>query len=1478
MKKSILSFVLISFSIIGTYSQENDPNNFEYAYTNSFTPVSPQVAALSKYVDIPVTYFHGIPNIQIPIYEIDVNGFKLPISLSYHSSGVKVAETSSEVGLGWVLNAGGFIKRTIKGKPDDGFMENPVSPSPDTDLDIFNYQVLDEIGKFIINPNEKVLQIPKKNVSIQYRKDTMTYYFPDRDVYKEFVITDKLGNKFIFSHLEYTSSVSHFAKYFNSRTGVLNWLSGSWKIPNRYSDWQWCNDKWSQLASVSSWSLSKIVLSNHSDSIMFFYNQVTEYNVNLVNESNIIEYDSINRTGQNVVTYTNYLKTIQWSNGKIEFQYLHPRNDIVNRAFDFVFKPDIPSGICYSLSHITIFDGNNNENCTYRLYQSLYNEDPAFPTLIDPKFEFTNHRLRLDSVVCVYPDNKRQSYNLTYNAIPLPNRWSPQVDYWGYYCKNNAINFRPALYKYPDTEPLSFKYPNRLSVYPRPEAINSPVYPDDSRGFDRMPDTVNNQAGILTSIAYPNGTCEHFYYETNQFIECGVEHLGGGLRVKQIDVEDLHQGMITRSRKFSYKNFDTPQICSGLIDKYPVFAAKSYNIINMIAPINPGIVGYTEVAEFDNNNGYYVRNYSYPAAFYTEKTDPVDNDVYLYNIPHDFISNTQFYNQYNKYEILQLIGYPLPDYSFCQGLIIREKIYNTSKLLLKQSDYQYNENNSQEARYEIIHRYPTYYDFFPYNVSALLDEVSLFKYLKRTITRTFPLIKGIPGLTPVVDTVEYYYDNPNHLQMTRKIVKSNGKSRVSWFRYPIDLHIDEYPYNIFDDFDETSHILRKMYLNHIELPLEEYQSTGNSFSAKQNHYIFGEQGFQLGKVSGMNVTTVPTPAYLEITSIPPLGKKVRYKSDIRYKDQFYFDRYDTHGHLLQYHKTDDYTGSIIWDELSGKPLAMAKNATYDDIYCESFENTSATSPWYYNTWGTSPDWVAMLTSAYFWTGEKGLLLNSSTAQQKLFVQIPAGKLTAGKEYTVTARARIIQANASNLPCVKLNAGSSYPYSPLLNVSGWQTVQVKITIPSGNTALTIYLRNYSNDNSSSTSKVVFDEIRLMPSESQMITYTYKPLVGVTSICDANNFVTHYEYDGQGRLIGVRDMDGNILARHYYHYKGELDVSPRMVFFTREGGNSHVLVSGTFSLESSPAWLSCTVVPGGIDLSCFYSEEPQSGSIIVKSGEVYDTIWVSQAYGNDLKLSSLYFEATNTAAQRNLTLTCNSNWEIINPAEWITPSQTRGNSIANITLNIAANLLFTGRTANLTVRHSVGGDVLEKIVRVVQTGVPQSINYPAIADVTSAAGTKTLSITTNVGLGISKKAAWLSLNTTNMAPGTANLIVTHQANAVTISRQDTIFLTPQAGDPTNKYIIFQQAAAAPVLTTDKTSVTIPLAGGSALVSVSSNITWTATVTSGADWITLSPLNSTGSGILSISAPYSKTNHLGTVQLSGSGVSTITISVSQ
>jgi YD repeat-containing protein len=84
-----------------------------------------------------------------------------------------------------------------------------------------------------------------------------------------------------------------------------------------------------------------------------------------------------------------------------------------------------------------------------------------------------------------------------------------------------------------------------------------------------------------------------------------------------------------------------------------------------------------------------------------------------------------------------------------------------------------------------------------------------------------------------------------------------------------------------------------------------------------------------------------------------------------------------------------------------------------------------------------------------------------------------------------------------------------------------------------------LQNYTtmnNPSSRSSLKSLNTNIRAnLPANVLVSTYTYIPLVGLTSETNPNNITTYYEYDKLGRLSLIRDNDGNIIKTFKYHYK-------------------------------------------------------------------------------------------------------------------------------------------------------------------------------------------------------------------------------------------------------------------------------------------------------------------------------------------------------
>ena len=66
-----------------------------------------------------VDHFTGQPNITIPIYTVDSYDIQVPIALKYRTGGLRVDVEDGYLGLNWDLIAGGEIRRTLVGMPDE---------------------------------------------------------------------------------------------------------------------------------------------------------------------------------------------------------------------------------------------------------------------------------------------------------------------------------------------------------------------------------------------------------------------------------------------------------------------------------------------------------------------------------------------------------------------------------------------------------------------------------------------------------------------------------------------------------------------------------------------------------------------------------------------------------------------------------------------------------------------------------------------------------------------------------------------------------------------------------------------------------------------------------------------------------------------------------------------------------------------------------------------------------------------------------------------------------------------------------------------------------------------------------------------------------------------------------------------------------------------------------------------------------------
>jgi RHS repeat-associated protein len=218
MKKSFFFFATIC---VFTGLKSQPVNN----YLHNVIMPSPTAASMGKYTDIPVSYYTGVPNISLPIYTLTEGPLSIPISLSYHASGVKVGEAPSWVGQNWNLNAGGMISRTVQSLKDEdnpngwlfaapipqpptygtngfptsgdfcGYVEHYASHTDDSEPDIFSFNFPGGSGKFYFKKDSSIVLVPVQDIRIV---PSFSSNSSDIKHLKGFTITTPDGTKYLF--------------------------------------------------------------------------------------------------------------------------------------------------------------------------------------------------------------------------------------------------------------------------------------------------------------------------------------------------------------------------------------------------------------------------------------------------------------------------------------------------------------------------------------------------------------------------------------------------------------------------------------------------------------------------------------------------------------------------------------------------------------------------------------------------------------------------------------------------------------------------------------------------------------------------------------------------------------------------------------------------------------------------------------------------------------------------------------------------------------------------------------------------------------------------------------------------------------------------------------------------------------------------------------------------------------------------------
>jgi YD repeat-containing protein len=501
--RTLLLFLTFSY-IIG-------PAQGQSSAEKQIIPPSPNAAAIAKYGSVPVSYYTGLVNIEVPIYTIQIRDITVPISLSYHAGGIKVSEEASRVGLGWSLSCGGQISRNIVNEDDflsgpNGYL-SPVNnslPLPTGPL----YTIIDAVqsGSKVklghvdigITPVDFDLTPFIYGNTVDYEPDHFSYNFMGYS--GKFIMTrDRTP---VFEKQVKISMVPDLAgKTWHVKTadGVEYYFEES----EYFVDSQNFGSQ-----QISAWFLTKI-RSLQGEEVIFHYEELRDvfikpaggYQQREVGMAFSCQEFSCKQLHSSAgplprKMYSNiFLSAITWKLGRVEFETASREDlegDIRLKGIK-VFTRNIP-GQEYELQY------------EYRLGQSYFDYDIAtqgFAT-VDVSQEHLRKRLKLDALTKFgdsTSSNPEWEYRFTYYEDRvqerLPSKNSFSRDHWGYY--NGRLN---------------------NSLVPTHKTASSAASPEDligAIGNERDPSAEHMKAFSLKSITYPTGGTTSLSYEAHEY-------------------------------------------------------------------------------------------------------------------------------------------------------------------------------------------------------------------------------------------------------------------------------------------------------------------------------------------------------------------------------------------------------------------------------------------------------------------------------------------------------------------------------------------------------------------------------------------------------------------------------------------------------------------------------------------------------------------------------------------------------------------------------------------------------------------------------------------------------------------------------------------------------------------------------------------------------------------------------------------------
>ncbi|WP_121810218.1 hypothetical protein [Mucilaginibacter kameinonensis] len=1121
------SFVLLLS--LGSAAQGYDPSKI--------IPPTPTAAALGAFGNYTVGNASGRPNISVPLYNIKSHDNSLDISLNYDASGVRVCQDASWVGLNWSLVAGGVITRTVRGYDDfkdaGGYYyasDLPQStgnglPMPgdrpafdevlngrtDMEPDIYNYNFGPYAGKFVLGKQangSKAFFDERNNLKVEYISGNWT-------------ITDTKGYKYNFTVGE--SAANYGYSNANAQMPVTTGLTGL---------------EFQQTITTTGWYLSSIVSPNN-DIINFNYERgeslslisfsETQYDQDVNLAQCLFQAPYSQASEQYLSVYRNYsaarqvnnevyLKSITYNNGSVEFNTTDRKDiDFQNNGTKHPAK----------LSTMVIYDKDHLPLKTYT-FSYTYFKDNANGT----ETATSVLRLRLDAIT--ESDGAgvaKPPYQFTYNsATDLPDKYSKDIDHWGYY--NQAINSR---------------------LLPMPASIIPSGYLFNSTDANREPDVTHDfyKLGLLASIKYPTGGHTDFDYEMNEY---------GHLQPGETSRVDQNVGYAVSSNPFNQFGNSTVtfDINDADLDQYTHVARASLHT-------EYTYISGTKILQGVSNNYGYLSGPNGAMFSNDIQADPTgthgSKDILL-NLPAGHYTMLVNYTQgYSVSANLVFTLRVLATQKKGDGARI-SRITTVDNIGVSQiKKYQYtNDDGSSSGKLLMTPTYGFRCPAIQIVGQSACNPTSMYVY--RVSGNAYPSglnsknsgvsydkVTELAGENGEGGKTEYYYLNKESWALGDPAIpgapmmeyEKNGKldKQIEYNAAGQVLKIVQNDYVLKDVSSIPSAVLYKgppipttfTFVGAGDMPTFQVNN-GNPYSV----YFYGN----LSNWLVLNSTTVTENFY-----------RNNIKESLNSMTNYYYDNF-THQELTREVVTrsdgkvqttvtnypDDYpSGTMFIDDMKTSHLTSLpiEQVTYQDSG-PTAQVISGTVTQYKTGGKGQVDQAFKLESLPLKTLSAFKFSNSATGQLPSVASMSA----YAKDGSYNAKATVLYDAAGNVQMVTpVNSNPivfiwgynrQFPVAKIEN-SDYATV---LSALGGQTALDSFAQSNPTDAALST---FLAPLRSNPSlkTSLVTTFTYIPGTGMTSLTDPKGLKTTFEYDSFQRLKNVKDKDLNITEAIRYHYQ-------------------------------------------------------------------------------------------------------------------------------------------------------------------------------------------------------------------------------------------------------------------------------------------------------------------------------------------------------